>query len=81
MTLLILFLSLLAKNVLSMPAGSQQEATCQHISYASFEGSVCGVIIFKGMSDNTVTVETKGDGIHGFDSECGYHGTSDLCFC
>ena len=65
---------LLFASVLAIPTA--QPPKCQHISYASFEGSICGVIVFKGMSDKTVTVETKGDGLCGFgsSSEHGYHG-------
>jgi hypothetical protein len=71
MQLLILSWLLLA-NVLAIPTA--QSPTCQQISYASFEGTICGVIIFNGMSDKTVTVDTSGDGLCGFDSsEHEYH--------
>ena len=69
---LLILSSLLLANVLAMPTA--QSPTCQQISYASFEGTICGVIIFKGMSDKTVTVQTSGDGLCGFDSsEHEYH--------
>jgi hypothetical protein len=73
-----LILSLFLANVFAIPTGSKSHAepTCQHISYAHFEGPICGVMVFRHMSDKTVTVETKGDGLCGFDSsEHGYHGT------
>ena len=69
---LLILSSLFLANILAIPTA--QPPTCQQISYASFEGTICGVIVFKGMSDKTVTVETSGDGLCGFDSsEHEYH--------
>jgi hypothetical protein len=37
----------------------------EQVFYASFEASVCGTLVFKGMKGDAVTVETQGDGIFG----------------
>ena len=66
---------------MAVPTGSKSAPTCNSIAYAQFEGSICGILVFKGFTDQTVTVETVGDGIcglHAFTGPFPYHG-SPLC--
>ena len=81
MKLLILY-AVLVGGVLGIPTGGSAP-TCVSISYAKFEGPACGVIIFQGMSDKTVTVSTMGNGICNLDTTSGpfpYHSTHFLLF-
>jgi hypothetical protein len=75
--------TLLLSQVLAVPTKSYQYGSeCEHYAYASFEGDICGVLVFKGMVDTTVVVETLGDGISGLDESFGpfpYHGISPTC--
>lgn len=74
----ILSLGLLFANTLAVPTSSKTTPSCDSIAYASFEGSVCGIVVFKGFTDETITVETVGDGIFGLEAFSGpfpYHGT------
>jgi hypothetical protein len=65
--------SALLAAVLAAPTSHR---TCTHISYAQFDGNVCGVIVFREWSDKTVTVEHVGDGLCGLEDgkSYTYHG-------
>lgn len=63
--------SALLSAVLAAPT-SHAHGTCKHISYAQFNGKICGVIVFREWSDNTVTVEHLGDGLCGLDEGKSY---------
>jgi hypothetical protein len=69
--------SALFAAVLAAPT-AHSHGTCTHISYAQFDGKVCGVIVFREWSDKTVTVEHVGDGLCGLDDgkSYTYHGIS-----
>ena len=65
--------SVLLGHVLGAPALTSSRApACQHISYAHFDGKVCGVIVFRHWSDSTVTVEHVGDGLCGLEDGQSY---------
>jgi hypothetical protein len=63
--------SVLLGHALAVPTASQGP-TCQSISYAQFEGTVCGVIVFRQWSDSTITVEHVGNGLCGLEDGQSY---------
>jgi len=65
--------SVLLGHVLGAPTLiSSREPRCEHISYAQFDGKVCGVIVFRHWSDRTVSVEHVGDGLCGLEDGQSY---------
>ena len=79
MSLVVLFLILFASYAISIPTGHTQfkrdgeDDSCTKYYYALFEGEICGVMIFTGMEEGDVTVQTSGKGICGLPSS-GYNG-------
>jgi hypothetical protein len=70
-------IAVLATSVLAGSYGSDS-TDCDKVSYALFEGPVCGIIVFKEDSNGNVIVETVGKGLSGLDPSIGpfpYHGT------
>jgi len=79
MELVVLFLILFVSYALSIPMGGTQfdnsgtgsETSCTQYYYAMFEGDICGVVVFTGMEEGEVTVQTSGKGICGLPSSSG----------
>ena len=75
MELVVLFLIVFVSYALSIPMDTQfdggGDGSCTQYYYALFDGAICGVVLFTGMEEGEVTVQTSGKGICGLPSNGG----------